>query len=366
MSLKFEKSWSPPALNMATRMLAELADHMTAGDGDVSQQTMVKKPKQTTKQKKKQKTKQKTKTKKKRKPATSPSSSSSSSSASSSSSSSASFHASLTALPADSLNDIVLMLGSDASDLYHVECTSRFFHQPTQRCVNASGDVVYYVSIVHRALRLLAAAAGRPAQPLDLPRSSHGGPAGFASWTHLLLWQLAQGLFRKQEDEQQRHHDDDGRGSSSGAMSVVAAGDYHSLFVAADGSVYACGGASPDDDGQCGQLGLGPLETIVDDGGGHHRHWLPFRKVVVPRRIPTFGGAGQRKVRAVSASSGHSLFLTDDGAVYSSGHAVACGLGGLGGWNSSEVYRPRRIKRPFAAEGKRVVAIAAGQLHSSL
>ena len=247
-------------------------------------------------------------------------------------------HESLTDLPADALNEIIFLLAGDASDLYHVDCLSRCFHRPTQQLVGShpNNDVIHIVSLVQRALRRLSAAAGRPV-PWDLPRSPPS-----KSWTHLLLWQLSQGILLR--------HIGGGPDASAAGRWAVAAGQYHSLFVTADGSAYSCGGACPDDDMAYGALGLGHLHMVADGEGR-----LPSRMMAVPRRIAGFGG---RSVRSVSAGGSHSLFLTDDGAVYSCGWHFPCGLGAI----DEETYTPRRIMGQLA--DKRVVAMAAGRGHS--
>eukprot|EP00947_MAST-08B_sp_MAST-8B-sp1_P004751 g4751.t1 len=113
---------------------------------------------------------------------------------------------------------------------------------------------------------------------------------------------------------------------------AVSAGDWHSLFLTEDGKVYSCGG------GLHGRLGHGNEQEQF-----------------VPKLIEALSGM---RVCAVSAGDWHSLFLTEDGKVYSCG---AGGSGNLGHGNREREHLPKRIE---ALSGVRVCAMSAGAWHS--
>eukprot|EP00947_MAST-08B_sp_MAST-8B-sp1_P003948 g3948.t1 len=113
---------------------------------------------------------------------------------------------------------------------------------------------------------------------------------------------------------------------------AVSAGEYHSMFLTEDGKVYSCGL------GFYSQLGHGNQED---------QH--------VPKLIEALSGV---RVCAVSAGYWHSLFLTEDGKVYSCGN----GLGGkLGHGNTERQDVPKLIE---ALSGVRVCAVSAGSFHN--
>jgi alpha-tubulin suppressor-like RCC1 family protein len=118
-----------------------------------------------------------------------------------------------------------------------------------------------------------------------------------------------------------------GNGTTSPSIAAVAAGNYHSLFLKGDGSLWAMG------ENQQGELG---------DGTGLQRN--------APREILS------SNVTAIAAGDGHSLFLKNDGSLWGMG---ADGNGQLGdpGFTDS-VYGPEEI---FSSG---VVAISAGGFHS--
>ena len=113
---------------------------------------------------------------------------------------------------------------------------------------------------------------------------------------------------------------------------AMSAGIYHNLFLAEDGSVYSCG------KGDFGQLGHG--DTQDQD---------------LPKRVEGLSG-----VRVCAVSAGHylSLFLAEDGAVYSCGYG---GEGRLGHGDEENQFVPRRIE---ALRGTRVCAMSAKMEHS--
>ena len=98
-----------------------------------------------------------------------------------------------------------------------------------------------------------------------------------------------------------------------------------------DGKAYSCGSRQ-------GTLGHGNEE---------HQH--------VPKLIEALSGM---RVCAVSAGSGHSLFLTEDGKAYSCGFGEVGALG-HGNWHTQNV--PKRIE---ALSGVRVCAVSVGSRHS--
>ena len=113
---------------------------------------------------------------------------------------------------------------------------------------------------------------------------------------------------------------------------AAAAGERHSLALAADGAVWSWGG------GVFGKL-----------GHGDEQHQL------LPKKIEALAG---RRVVTVSAGCEHSLAITDDGALWSWGNGA---LGRLGHGDQQSQLLPKKVE---AFAGRRVVAAAAGGLHS--
>ena len=113
---------------------------------------------------------------------------------------------------------------------------------------------------------------------------------------------------------------------------AVAAGTHHALFVDEAGAVYSVG------DGSHGGLGHGNTER---------QH--------VPKLVEALSGV---RVCAVSCGAEHSLFLTENGQVYS------CGLGKAGrlGHGTQESLDVPTLIRTFSR--MRVISICAGNLHS--
>ena len=116
----------------------------------------------------------------------------------------------------------------------------------------------------------------------------------------------------------------------------VSAGSGHSLALTAGGSVLSWG------DGLFGRLGHGDRQEDEQDQ-------------LLPKKVEAL--AGQRVV-AVSAGDGHSLALSADGAVWSSG---AGAFGRLGHGDTQNQLLPKKIE---AFADQRVVAVSAGGGHS--
>eukprot|EP00315_Gephyrocapsa_oceanica_P006507 CAMPEP_0185341590 /NCGR_PEP_ID=MMETSP1363-20130426/98702_1 /TAXON_ID=38817 /ORGANISM="Gephyrocapsa oceanica, Strain RCC1303" /LENGTH=457 /DNA_ID=CAMNT_0027940817 /DNA_START=717 /DNA_END=2087 /DNA_ORIENTATION=- len=115
-------------------------------------------------------------------------------------------------------------------------------------------------------------------------------------------------------------------------IAAAAAGGYHSICAAADGSVYTFGS------GARGRIGHG------DEADRH-----------VPKLVEALR---ECSVVAVSAGYKHSLALTDSGAVYSWGKGKH---GRLGQGDTVNRLSPMRVE---AFRGETVVCIAAGGHHS--
>jgi len=113
---------------------------------------------------------------------------------------------------------------------------------------------------------------------------------------------------------------------------AVSAGQYHNLALTADGAVSSWGF------GGGGRLGHGDEQTQL-----------------LPKKVEAF--AGQRVV-AVSAGHSHSIAITADGAVWSWGGGS---YGKLGHGDSQEQLLPKKIE---AFAGQRVVGVSAGGSHS--
>ena len=161
----------------------------------------------------------------------------------------------------------------------------------------------------------------------------------------------------------------------------VSAGDFHSLALAADGTVWSWGY------GLFGRLGHGnqqrqllpkkveafagqrvvtvsaggehSLAITADDavwswGGGYAGHgdeqWQPL-----PKKVEAL--AGQRVV-AVSAGARHSLAITADGAAWSWGSGA---FGRLGHGDQQDQRQPKKVE---AFADQRAVAVSAGRAHS--
>jgi alpha-tubulin suppressor-like RCC1 family protein len=114
----------------------------------------------------------------------------------------------------------------------------------------------------------------------------------------------------------------------------IAAGSFHSLALATDGKVYAWGNNAR------GQLGDGTTTSRA------------FLVEVLPGTAP----AGTRYVQ-LSAGSNHTLALAADGNAYGWGYN---GYGQLGDGTTTD----RLVPTPTASTGTRFTQVAAGQSHS--
>jgi alpha-tubulin suppressor-like RCC1 family protein/phosphodiesterase/alkaline phosphatase D-like protein len=114
---------------------------------------------------------------------------------------------------------------------------------------------------------------------------------------------------------------------------AVAAGNYHSLALFADGSVFAWGSNSS------GQLGNG---TTVNSA--------------VPVRVDGTGVLAGRSVVAIAAGSSHSLAACADGTVVAWG---ANSSGNLGNKSTTPSSVPVEVLRSGVLSGKRVTAVSA-------
>jgi alpha-tubulin suppressor-like RCC1 family protein len=121
--------------------------------------------------------------------------------------------------------------------------------------------------------------------------------------------------------------------SVSGLSGIIATGalSYASIFLKNDGTVWGCG---ENDDGELG------------DGTTTHRS-----------TIVQVGGAGFTGITAIAGGSYHSLFLKNDGTVWSSGYNYYGELGD-GTWN--DAHTPVQ-----ASSLSNIIAIAAGYYHSA-
>ena len=113
-------------------------------------------------------------------------------------------------------------------------------------------------------------------------------------------------------------------------VTAIAAGQWHSLFLKNDGSLWAMGW------GEFGQLGDGSYNN---------------NGVNTPEKIVT------TNVTAIAAGWNHSLFIMNDGSLWAMGNN-AYGQLGDGHYNSTGINKPEKV----VASG--VTAIAAGEYHS--
>ena len=163
----------------------------------------------------------------------------------------------------------------------------------------------------------------------------------------------------------------------------VALGEYMGVVRTASGGVYGWGrGAAGHDGGKTGAVGAvaglsgqgvsavaaGREHCLAVDGRGRVWAWgvntsyAPMTGVKEEVKVPRLVGGllEGRVVTAVAAGREHSLFLTDDGAVYAAGTDFfgQCGQG----MATPYVKTPARVGGELT--GKRVVAVVAGENHS--
>jgi alpha-tubulin suppressor-like RCC1 family protein len=114
-------------------------------------------------------------------------------------------------------------------------------------------------------------------------------------------------------------------------VTAIAAGDYHSLFLKSDGSLWAMGW------NQYGQLGDGTTGSF------------PYYSTNRPEQIVT------SNVTAIAGGYLHSLFLKSDGSLWAMGYNDD---GQLGDGTCNQTNRPEQIV------ASNVMAVAAGAAHS--
>ncbi|MDR3345618.1 MAG: hypothetical protein LBS73_00430 [Campylobacteraceae bacterium] len=102
--------------------------------------------------------------------------------------------------------------------------------------------------------------------------------------------------------------------SSNAKITSISAGDYHSLILTNNGTVYSAGASG------AGQLGLGNVTNQIS-----------FQPTLIK------GLSSGAKIASISAGGGHSLVLDSEGKVYSSG-ANEAGQLGLGDSNSTRYF----------------------------
>ena len=220
---------------------------------------------------------------------------------------------------------IPAVCGDDAKDCARLDCVSKLFHAPSQ-IMNVTDGMFqgqHTVSMIERALRGLSEQAGRGVRGVALPPTVAGPP--LPNWTQVLLRELRRGFWQKGGGLMDAGTQDDAGGRASH-------GAFNSLYATADGKAYSCGS--------------GPHMCL-----GHDNN----HSQLYPKLIEGLAGV---HVVAVSAGYQHSLFLTEDGAVYSCGDG---GFGRLGHGNVNVQWVPKRID---ALRGLRIRAISAGSMHS--
>ena len=119
-------------------------------------------------------------------------------------------------------------------------------------------------------------------------------------------------------------------------ITEIACGAHHSLFLTNDGSVYSCGY------NDYGQLGLNSTNDQI-----------------APQKIQTFYD-NEIKITKIACGSSYSLFLTNDGRVYSCGSNV---YGQLGLNSTNDQIAPQLIQTFYDNEIK-ITKIAGGANHS--
>jgi len=210
----------------------------------------------------------------------------------------------LCSLPPELLARVGSLAGR-VEELGRLDCVAHAFHS-VQPALNRS--------VVEEALRLRAAERGH-AVAATLP-------AGEASWTQWFCWE-------ERRDRVARR-------------AVAACGELHSAFIDAEGRLLTCGGVREEDD-PWNPAALGHGEGVT--------------RLEVPTIIPALSGV---RIRSVAASSDHTLAVAADGRAFSWGDGDN---GRLGHGDKRNQLTPRPIA---ALRRVKVVAIATGAAHSLL
>lgn len=122
-------------------------------------------------------------------------------------------------------------------------------------------------------------------------------------------------------------------------VTAVAAGGYHSVALASNGTVYAWGINTS------GEAGDGSTTAVRN----------------TPVAVDVSGVLAGKKIQAVAAGQNHCVVLADDGKVYTWGDNS---YGQLGNGNNTDSNVPVEVIMTGAIAGKSIVAISAGELFS--
>lgn len=137
----------------------------------------------------------------------------------------------------------------------------------------------------------------------------------------------------------------------------VAAGMWHAVFGAADGSAWSCG-----------TNGSARTTPPTPDDSGRLGHGAPAGSSEArPRRIESLAKAGVAVAR-VAAAGWHSAFVGDDGRLYTCGFGEAMRLGHPDVKNRAvptQVGAMRATPAGLLAEGEVVVGVALGHWHTA-
>jgi alpha-tubulin suppressor-like RCC1 family protein len=228
-------------------------------------------------------------------------------------------------LPTELLARIAALLPT-AADVGRLDCVSLAFHGSYIRGTSAAPGASSaapgaggFRSVVEEALRLRVTSTSTTAVTANIPCG--GGdepptPAGYASWAQKLLWE-----WRRQ---------------SASTAAPIGAGAMHCAFIDASGTLLTCG--------------------IYHASTGFLGHGSDLSRVGQPTAVPAMSSA---VCSAVSARHHHTLVLCA-----STGHVYACGRGDwgrLGNGTEEHQHTPELVE---ALVGIRVCGVAAGRDHS--